>query len=372
MFKRVCATALGLLTAGTLSATAQETCGGLYTVQSGDSLSLIADRHYKDVGQWTVIYRSNLDKISSPNSIRVGQQYRLPCINGLPVGLPGGQPVSPQTGVIAAVAPPQRAASAEEVAAARATRAAAGEPIRLLAGDGFKPFTNRLQLSSGLITDVVNRAMVAADLPRGHEFIWVNDRSAHLDPMLARGMVDLALPWKKPDCALPEAAKVCENYVFSEPMFEMLVVLFTAKDRPVTYNSTEDLAGMRVCGPLGHDPLAERSTGIGYLASAGARLQKPATAEECFARLMAGTADAVVTNEFTGRVALKDMGLTDQVELQLRRPLAIEGLYVVAHRANPEAEAMIEAINAGLTEMRESGEYLQVLDKHMSSIWAGL
>lgn len=33
---------------------------------------------------------------------------------------------------------------------------------------------------------------------------------------------------------------------------------------------------------------------------------------------------------------------------------------------------MIGALNDGLEQMRESGEYLKVIDTHMSSIWAGL
>ena len=371
MIKRVLAAAAAAFLAGSLSASAQDTCGGLYTVQRGDSLSLIADKLYKDAGQWTVIYRSNIDRISSPDAIRVGQSYRLPCIGGLPTGLPGGTPLA-EARAAALAAPEARPASVQQVAASRAAQSReAGQPARLLAGDDFRPFTNRLQMSSGLITDLLNHALVAAEVPGGHEFIWVNDRSVHLDPMLSRGMVDLAYPWKKPDCGgAPNAA--CDDYLYSEPMFEMLMVLFTEKGRPVNYNSVEDLAGIRVCSPLGYDTLARRGGSAGYLAKAGARLMQPVTAEECFARLTDGTADAVAMNEFTGRVVLKEMGLSNRVELMLRKPLSIEGLHVVAHKSNPRADQLIAAVNDGLAKIRESGDYLTVLDKHMSSIWAGL
>ncbi len=351
------------------TAMAQETCGGLYTVQRGDSLSLIADRLYKDVGQWSAIYRTNMEIIASPDAIRVGQTYRMPCINGLPAGLEGGTPVL-QT----ALAEPQPVRSAEEVQAQRqrsADESRKGVDVRLLAGDDFKPFTNRLQMSSGMITDIVNRAFVANDDTGAHRFYWVNDRSVHLDPMLSEGMVDLAFPWRKPDCGDATSA-LCTDYVYSEPMFEMLVVLFTAKGAGVTYQQEADLEGLRVCAPLGHAGASRQGQSAGYLARVGARLQQPASAEDCFMRLVSGSADAVAMNEFTGRVVLKDMGLGDAIELQLSRPLAIEGLHVVAHRSNPRAEALIAAFNDGLTTMRDSGEYLAVIDKHMSSIWAGL
>ena len=369
MFKRVCAVASALVAAGTIAVSAQETCGGVYTVQRGDSLSLIADKLYKNAGQWTAIYRSNIDKISSPDAIRVGQTYRMPCIDGLPVGLAGGTTVEPSAKPIAAAATPGTQ-QADRLRAAR--ERSAGVDVRLLAGDDFRPFTNRLQMSSGMITDLVNRAFVADDSTGQHKFYWVNDRSVHLDPMLSDGMADLAFPWKKPRCEDDSATIACSDYLYSDQMFEMLVVLFTDRNRPVAYGSEADLAGLRVCSPLGHDQGSRQGGGAGYLARVGARLQQPVSAEDCFARLVDGTADAVAMNEFTGRVVLKEMGLSDRVELMLRRPLAIEGLHVVAHKSNPRAEALIAAFNAGLAEMRESGEYLKVIDTHMSSIWAGL
>ncbi|WP_136439242.1 transporter substrate-binding domain-containing protein [Pacificoceanicola onchidii] len=374
MLKRASALAAAVVTATTLSAQAQDTCGGLYTVQRGDSLSLIADKLYKNVGAWSAIYRNNIDIIASPDSIRVGATYRMPCIDGLPTGLKGGTVVEANATAAPKIAPAAAPVSTEAQLAARqrsAAEAAGGVDVRLLAGDDFRPFTNRLQMSSGMITDLVNRAFVADDSTGQHKFYWVNDRSVHLDPMLADGMVDLAFPWKKPRCEEGDTNSVCTDYVFSEPMFEMLVVLFTSRDRPVTFNSEADLAGMRVCSPLGFEA-GSRQGGGHYLTKMGARLQQPVSAEECFNRLVNGSADAVAMNEFTGRVVLKDMGLTSDVELMLRRPLAIEGLHVVAHKNNPRADALIGAFNAGLDEMRESGEYLNVIDTHMSSIWAGL
>lgn len=375
MMKRVCAVAAACVAAGTMALSA-ETCGGNYKVRPGDSLSGIADTHYKDASQWTVIYRNNRDMIPSPDQIRVGQTYRLPCIAGMPTGLPGGTPIDASSPVPLAATAPVKPVSAERVQQDRikaTVREARGVDVRLLAADDFRPFTNRLQMSSGLITDLVNRAFVATDKVGLHKFYWVNDRAVHLDPMLKEGMADLAFPWKKPDCEGTAAATdLCTDYVYSEPMFEMLVVLFTARGSGVSYGGEGDLAGLRVCSPLGFNAAGRGGLGAGYLIQAGARLQQPPSSEECFARLVDGSVDAVAMNEFTGRVVLKDMGLSDAVELQLSRPLAIEGLHVVAHKANPRAQEMIAAFDEGLGVLRDSGEYLTVIDKHMSSIWAGL
>ena len=47
----------------------------------------IADNQYKDARKWSAIFNANREQIGdSPNKIRVGQRFNLPCINGLPTG----------------------------------------------------------------------------------------------------------------------------------------------------------------------------------------------------------------------------------------------------------------------------------------------
>lgn len=52
--------------------------GGTYTVQSGDTLSKIAQRTLGDANRWTEIYNLNRDQISDPNRIYPGQVLKLP------------------------------------------------------------------------------------------------------------------------------------------------------------------------------------------------------------------------------------------------------------------------------------------------------
>lgn len=52
--------------------------GGSYTVQSGDTLSAIAERHYGKASRWHDIFEANRDQIDDPDLIRPGQVLRLP------------------------------------------------------------------------------------------------------------------------------------------------------------------------------------------------------------------------------------------------------------------------------------------------------
>lgn len=49
-----------------------------YTVQSGDTLSRIAKKIYRNQGRWRAIYQANRDTMSSPNQLRIGMKLRLP------------------------------------------------------------------------------------------------------------------------------------------------------------------------------------------------------------------------------------------------------------------------------------------------------
>jgi nucleoid-associated protein YgaU len=49
-----------------------------YTVQAGDTLSAIAQRHYGKASRWHAIFEANRDQIDDPDLIRPGQVLRLP------------------------------------------------------------------------------------------------------------------------------------------------------------------------------------------------------------------------------------------------------------------------------------------------------
>jgi LysM repeat protein len=50
----------------------------VYTVQPGDSLSVIAKRVYGDANQYMKIFEANRDKLQDPNKIHPGQQLTIP------------------------------------------------------------------------------------------------------------------------------------------------------------------------------------------------------------------------------------------------------------------------------------------------------
>ncbi|EAQ45419.1 hypothetical protein MED193_01655 [Roseobacter sp. MED193] len=345
----------GLFSAQTLAA---ETCGGYYKVRSGDSLSVIADRLYKDVGTWSTIHSQNIDAIGpKPNAIRVGMKLRMPCINGLPTGLEGGT----------------KAASTTPIAAAPVKvtpgNASVRQKINLLTGDDYAPFTSKASHNGGLITDVMDAVMTSAAPKEGYAIHWVNDWGSHFDPLLSNALLDVGFPWYRPDCdSMPDSYR-CVNFLFSDSMFETLMLLFVDKSRPFTFEDDADILGKTLCRPNGYLTFDLDGSGRRWIADNKITLKSPHTVKDCFDMVAKGEADAVAINEFTGRSVMKEHGLGDQFNV-LPQPLSVLGIHAVVHKTHPRAEEMMALVSQGLKDVRDNGTYQRIIEDHLSRIWA--
>ncbi|MEL7299042.1 MAG: transporter substrate-binding domain-containing protein [Pseudomonadota bacterium] len=360
MLTRLSAALAGILAISAGLATSAAACGGTYTVARGDSLTQIANDLYKDARKWSVIYQTNVARIGDdPERITVGTRLTLTCIDGLPAGLEDGLSLDKIEAVSALSAVPF---------ATPETR----ERINLLTADDYRPFTDRTLPGGGMFTEIVTRAMEAAAPDDGFAIHWVNDWASHHDPLLSQALLDLGFPWFKPDCAANPRAARCETLVFSEPVFEVLTLLFVRTGDPLTFSSDSDLHGASLCRPAGYSTFIFDEKGRNWLADGHVSLDMPETIEACFEGLVADAYDGVVLNEFTGREKINALGLAGQVEVAAGRPIAIDGLHIVAHKAHPEADELIALVNAGLAEIKRDGTYQRTIDTHMTRIWAEL
>ncbi len=354
----ITAAALGLGVLAAQSAAA-ETCGGVYTVKSGDSLSLISDHLFKDVGKWSLIHTQNIKAIgSSPNAIRVGMRLDIPCIDGLPLGLEGGKLIAD---AVPTVAEPVEIAQGD---------AAVRHKINLLTGDNFQPFTGKQLHNGGLLTDLVNATMSAAEPEQGFAIHWVDHWDAHFEPLLSNALLDAGFPWYRPNCEeLPESYR-CENLLFSEPLFETLTLIFTDASNPIDFSSDEDVLGKSICRPAGFDTTIFNESGRNWLRDEKIELVVGNTPSHCFELVMEGEADLLVLNEFTGREKISELGLEGKIHV-VPTPISIQSHHIVVHKSHPEAELILAMVNDGLTKIHDSGVYQSIIEDHMARIWAG-
>lgn len=346
-------------TFGTVSAAA--TCGGVYRVQTGDSLSLIADGLYKNAGYWTAIHQNNIGKIGkSPDNIRVGMALELLCIDGLPTGLEGGVEVTEAAAVAEA---PAKGPVIVEGTGARVER------INLVTGDDYAPFTDRKLPNGGMLAELVQRAMEEAAPAEGFAIHWVNDWDAHLGTLLEQGLVDMSFPWSEPNCALMPDEYRCQTFLFSEPMFEILELAYIDKTRPIPFDADTDMEGKTLCRNEGYSIWELDQDGRNWLKDSKIKLERPERVADCFQMLLDGKVDAVLIDEFAGKAAIKEMGAADRIE-PLPRPINVEPLNVLIHKGNPRAQELVDLINSGLHKLKEKGDYQKIVGTHLAQFWA--
>ena len=333
---------LPLLTAALLTlaapAAATEACGGTHVVQNDETLRDIAVRYYGDARKWSALYYANAAELEGQlGDLQPGTELQIQCLdtaNGPEATTPLQDP------------------DAE---------------LRMLTGGNYPPFTDQDLPNKGLITEIVNAAMEAAPYPVSFAIDWNDAWSEHLFPLLDEHRYDMGFPWLQPNCPNPKNER-CRNFHFSDPLFEMLILLFARADNPIPFAKDADIIGKTLCRPAGyytHDlDRADRQ----WITKNLVTLRTPETPDACFDLLMQGEVDAVALNEFLGRSKIHELGL-DQDVVALDRPVSIEGLHLVISKTHPRGTTHRYRFNAGMAKLKDSQRFQEIVGRHLSRFW---
>jgi len=341
------------------------TCGGVHRVKLQETLSSISTNYYGTPRRWRKIYNANYKLVgTSPALILPGQSLSIPCKNATVVKIPDRR---------------IKTAAVQRSPAVK-TSAQSGDlllpKIRVLTGGDYKPFTDKKLPNGGMITDIVDRSLSSQQLAvagPNSKLSWVNDWAAHLDPLLVNKAFDIGFPWFRPNCAkydeLDKPAKFrCDNFHFSKPVFEILVLFFKRKASAFTFKSDNDVIGSKICRPSGYFTFDLDEKGRNWVKDKKITLVRPQTVEECFRLLNSGGVDAVALNEFTGKASLKKLAMTDSITT-IEKPVSILTLHVVVAKTHERAKALLAYMNAGLARIRSNGVYGAIVDRHLTTFW---
>lgn len=397
--------------AGAASAQAP-VCGQLYTVVRGDTLQKIVDAVYGPDKKYRILHRANLDTVGrDPGQLEVGTVLRIPCLdqNDEPLPFPadlvparpteiGGDPtaaVEPEVDATAPLTPapetlpedapespapiveessPEQTAAPEVEAApetgptppADAPTPAPAEltrPLRILAASGWAPFLDEGLEKGGMLAEILSAALSRVLKPEDFRIDFINDRTAHLRPLLADHVYDLSIAWFRPDCEAPETlsdenAALCDDLAWSDPLFEQVVGFYMrADDR--TPKTHADLVGRRICRAEGFSTHMLDAAGVG---PAAARLVRPARTETCFAMLLNGEIDVVIAETPVAGRALAKFSAFGEVR-ELPHLASAETLHAVTAADNPLKDAQLARVNEGLRLIRKDGTWSDIVQR---------
>lgn len=313
-------------------------CDTSYGVRVGETIFSIAGKVYGDAEKWTLLFYANESLLRGANfQVSRGDVLFIPC---------EAETAEPD-------ATPLQTLDAE---------------IKLVTGSNYPPFTDRDWPGQGMVTELVNAAFEETPNPLSYGISWEDDWSQHLFPMLDTKTYDMGFPWLKPNCAqTPDNAR-CANFHFSDPLIEVLVLLFVRANSGFDYTQDADVIGKRLCRPQGYFTHDLDRPGREWLSKGLIQFVQAESPEACFEALMAGQVDAVTLNIFLGAATIDDMGLRGQV-VPLDNPLSVEGLHVVISKKHWRGTTHLYRFNAGLAALKESDRYAQIVSRHLGIFW---
>ncbi|MEM9436553.1 MAG: transporter substrate-binding domain-containing protein [Pseudomonadota bacterium] len=336
MLKHLRNTAAALVTLSAAPAMA-DCVAASHVVQPGETVFTIAEGYYGQLEQWSLIFYSNPGQLSNPLEIPAGTALTVPC----PTDGSG----------FVADATPLQVEDAE---------------MRLVTGSNYAPFTDRSWPGQGMITELVNAAMEETPNPVTYSIDWDDDWTVHL-PSLDAKAYDMGFPWFKPDCEQMPDHERC-SFHFSEPIVELLQLLFVVNGSGLTFEEDGDIHGKTLCRPAGYFTFDLDSADRLWLTNGLVELEQPATPADCFNLLVQGEVDAVALNEFTGWTTLSDMGLRNAIA-PLPNPLGVQGLHVIISKQHWRGTTHLYRINAGLAKLKESDRYDEIVSRHLGVFW---
>jgi ABC-type amino acid transport substrate-binding protein len=245
--------------------------------------------------------------------------------------------------------------------------------IRVLAM-GRAPLADEQLPEGGLIPDLL-RSSLGKARPSGAgseiELRWTT--AAPVKSLLSDTSVDISLPWDGPDCERPNdlvqaSAVLCDNALYSDPILEVVVGLFTRSDSNFTFDTDESIFGRTICISGDQDVSLLNGQGRGWLSHKRVVTVRKPTLLDCVSAVQTQEVDAFIASDLEGRYMLDRLGLLDHFRMT-QRPLGIRGVHAVASREHPQASELIAAVNRGLKGLKDSGAYAAIIRSHLTRLW---
>ncbi|MBL9046841.1 MAG: transporter substrate-binding domain-containing protein [Tabrizicola sp.] len=334
-------------------AAAQEACT-TYTVQDGDTLGSIADAAYGTF-DYQRIFNANREALTtSSGALTAGMELILPCEDGR---------LTPD-------APVAEIATAEEPSQAPATGTGGtySRPVRLLSANGWAAFADEGLTGGGMFVRLATTALQRAGNTYSYKSSFVDDVVSHIDTLLPSGAFDVGIAWDIEDCSnvdlLPELSrKLCTEYNFSDPIYEIVYSYATLTDSPYAEaRAYADFAGAKMCRPAAW---ASSDLIRNGLVEPTVTWVRPEGFTDCYEMLLKGEVDVYAMDiEFIADNA-RNLGGGDEITVSSSLTEFMPQGFIVL-KTNPRGEEILTAINAGLREMRETGEWYDIVASSLS------
>jgi ABC-type amino acid transport substrate-binding protein/phage tail protein X len=343
---------LTVLTAAIISlpvlAAAQEACT-TYTVKPGDTLGSIAQAAYGSF-DYQNIFNANRDALAAnPSSLPAGLQLILPCADGR---------LTPDAELSAVIE------SETQKQEANKTKSNVYEPpLKFVTSNNWMPFTDESLTGGGIFVRMATTAMQRGGNDRGYTVAYVDDWMSHIDTLLPSGAYDVSIAWEAPDCSKLDmlgafSARMCTDFDFSLPIYETAYSFNTLTDSKYAgARKFEDYSGAKICRP---EAWPTGDLEVQGLVPPLVEFVQPKDPMDCAQMLLDGKVDVYSIEAETTTANFTELKALDKIAVNPALTTLITYHFLTA-KDNPRGRVYIAMLNRGITEMRESGEWYDIV-----------
>jgi hypothetical protein len=234
------------------------------------------------------------------------------------------------------------------------------------------PLADEQLPEGGLVLALVNASLEpkAGTAPTAHartDVRWT--KGALSEDLLSDQTLDLFLPVETADCDRPNeltqtSAVVCDHAVYSDPILQVVLGLFSLTNGSFKFDADESVLGKTVCIWREHDLSALNANGRNWASYKRVTVLRRTSLLDCVVAVQAHDADAFVAIDLEGTYLLRRLGLAPYFVMH-PRPLATRGVHAVVARDHPRAAEILAALNAGLRRLKQGGAYASLVQKHL-------
>jgi polar amino acid transport system substrate-binding protein len=218
-----------------------------------------------------------------------------------------------------------------------------------IAGAELAPHSGQALPQKGWVPQVINEALKSSGYRVDFQFLPFNRALVSV----RKGQIDAMSP-----LYISELRKTFLYY--SEPLVISKTSLFYTKEKPVNYRNISDLSGLKIAIMRGASVNPEFDKYQDMI-----RIEVTSY-EQLVRMLLLGRVDALVGEEFVVREIIKNDNEFNGKHrlLQGDVALATQGLYVAVSKAAPDAANKFNALKVGLSQLKASGRFNQILQQH--------
>ena len=293
-----------------------------HVVKAGDSLSKIALTFYKDPFAWPYIAEANREALKGSKYLQIGTKLMIP-----------------------------------ELPKDKTSQKEGFKLIELVTGNEYAPFTDERLPNGGMITEIVARVFRGMGYDPKIEF-WNWD---HGYRSTEKGVFAATFPYLK-------TSERQVKYLYSKPVYEILIVPFVRKDSKIAYSSPDDLKNYRICKPKGYAvPTVDEMIKNGSLSN----VEEPKQMSDCFKMLEAKQVDIVPEMELSGKELVFNLGLESSIH-SLENAVDISTLHIIFPKYVSESNVTLYKFNQSLKNLKGSGAYEKIIRIHLENYYNSL